>query len=346
MAIIGGAEHTADHLTTTIREDLSDVITMISPYDTPFFSMLQSVAATSTKHEWIRDSLTAATSAGALEGDQFSGAGLVDPTRSNNHTQILRKDFAVTGTNEAVTHAGMASQFSYQMMKALRELARNTEQALLCQVDQTVPAGTLVAGNARTMNGLYHEILDDAVDNFIFDCATAAGDAGTGVPNTTASTSNNAADGLDEVDFNLLLQRMWTAGVAPDTILASPAAKKDITAYAGSSIARFNVGKNDLVSNVMRYESDFGTVDVILERFGPTGATAVDGDAGQILAVTGSKTAFAFERQHLRKATLRPTVAERLPKSGDSERGMVLHELTLEVAAVGAAGAWVNIADD
>lgn len=342
MAIIPGAEHTADHLTTTIREDLSDVITMISPYDTPFFSMLQSVAATSTKHEWIRDSLSAATSAGALEGDQFSGATLVDPTRSSNHTQILRKDFAVTGTNEAVTHAGMASQFSYQMMKALRELARNTEQALLCQKDDATPAGSTTA--ARTMNGLYHEILDADVavtaDNFLFDVSATAD--GTGAPGTAAGTA------LTEAKFNTLLQRMWTAGVAPDTILASPAAKKDITGYAGSSIARFNVGKNDLVSNVMRYESDFGTVDVILERFGPTGATAAntDGDAGLITGAVGSKTAFALERQHLRKATLRPTVAERLPKSGDSERGMVLHELTLEVAAVGAAGAWMNIADD
>jgi hypothetical protein len=177
-----------------------------------------------------------------------------------------------------------------------------------------------------------------AADNFLFD--VSASTDGTGAPGTAAAAA------LTEAKFNTLLQRMWTAGVAPDTILASPAAKKDITAYAGSSIARFNVGKNDLVSNVMRYESDFGTVDVILERFGPTGAAAVNGDTGAILADTGSKTAFAFERQHLRKATLRPTVAERLPKSGDSERGMVLHELTLEVAAVGAAGAWMNIKDD
>ena len=341
MAIIPGAEHTADHLTTTIREDLSDVITMISPYDTPFFSMLQSVAATSTKHEWIRDSLTTVDAGGALEGDQFSGATLADPTRANNHTQILRKDFAVTGTNEAVTHAGMASQFSYQMMKALRELARNTEQALLCQKDAGTPAGSTTA--ARTMNGLYHEILDADVavtaDNFLFDVSATTD--GTGAPGTATALA------LTEAKFNTLLQRMWTAGVAPDTILASPAAKKDITAYAGSSIARFNVGKNDLVSNVMRYESDFGTVDVILERFGPTGhATTANGATGLIVGAAGSKTAFALERQHLRKATLRPTVAERLPKSGDSERGMVLHELTLEVAAVGAAGAWMNIKDD
>ena len=341
MAIIPGAEHTADHLTTTIREDLSDVITMISPYDTPFFSMLQSVAATSTKHEWIRDSLTAVDAGGAVEGDQFLGATLADPTRANNHTQILRKDFAVTGTNEAVTHAGMASQFSYQMMKALRELARNTEQALLCQKDAGTPAGSTTA--ARTMNGLYHEILDAdvavAADNFLFDVSATAD--GTGAPGTATALQ------LTEAKFNTLLQRMWTAGVAPDTILASPAAKKDITGYAGSSIARFNVGKNDLVSNVMRYESDFGTVDVILERFGPTGhATTANGATGLIVGAAGSKTAFALERQHLRKATLRPTVAERLPKSGDSERGMVLHELTLEVAAVGAAGAWMNIKDD
>ena len=300
MGLITNAEGTFDHLTTTIREDLSDVIAMISPYDTPFFSMLQTVAATSTKHEWIRDSLTAVSAAGTVEGNEFAAAGLVDPTRANNHTQILRKDFAVTGTNEAVTHAGMASQFSYQMMKALRELARNTEQALLCQKDASTEEGA--AGTARTINGLYHEILDDALDNFIFDCGSDPEDAG--VPAVTADTGTPTAGTLDEADFNTLLQRMWTAGVAPDTVLASPAAKKDITGYAGASIARFNVGKNDRVNNVMRYESDFGTVDVVLERFGPVGAAAVSGDAGEILTCTGSQTAFAFERQHLRKAVL------------------------------------------
>ena len=350
MAIVSGAEQTADHLGLTIREDLSDVISMISPYDTPFFSMIGTVAATSTKHEWVRDSLKAVSSAGALEGDEFSGATLVDPTRTSNYTQILRKDFSVTGTNEAVTHAGMASQFSYQMMKALRELARNTEQALLCQNDQGNPGEPGDGTTARTMKGLYHNIVDDALNNFIFDCGYAtnggaAGDStdGTGAPGTSTDTT---ADNLTETEFNTLLQRMWEAGVAPDTVLASPAAKRDITAFAGSSIARFNVDRNELVKNVMRYESDFGTVDVILERFGPVGAASANGDTGKIAAVTDSQTAFAFERQHINKAILRPTVAERLPKSGDSERGMVLHELTLEVGAAGAAGAWVNILND
>lgn len=342
MAIIGGAEGTFDHLTTTIREDLSDVIAMISPYDTPLFSMLQTVAATSTKHEWIRDSLSDASAAGTVEGNEFAGSTLVDPTRVNNHTQILRKDFSVTGTNEAVTHAGMASQFSYQMMKALRELARNTEMALLCQKDAATPAGA--AATARTMNGLYHEILDADValtaNNFIYDVIGTDGVADPAI--------SGSSDDLEEADFNTLLQRMWTVGVTPNVVLAAPAAKKDITAFTGSAASRFNVGRNDLVANVLQYESDFGTVDIHLERFGPTGGggSAEDGDAGVIDADNGSVTAFALDTNHIRKAFLRPTVAERLPKSGDSERGMILHELTLEVAAIGAAGAWVNILDN
>lgn len=340
MAIVSGARHTSADLGLTIREDLSDVISMISPYDTPFFSMIGTVAATSTKHEWLRDSLATADSGGALEGDEFLGVAPTTPTRTSNFTQILRKDFSVTGTNEAVTHAGMASQFSYQMMKALRELARNTEQALLCQDIASNVDGD--ATNARTMKGLYHQILDADVavtaDNFVFD---VVGTDGTGAP---ADTGTAAA--LSEPDFNTLLQRMWEAGVAPDTVLASPAAKRDITAFSGSSIARFNVDKNELVKNVMRYESDFGTVDVMLERFGPVGGgTSPTADTNQIAAISGSNSAFAFERQHINKAILRPTVAERLPRSGDSERGMILHELTLQVGAIGAAGAWVNIAD-
>lgn len=345
MAIVSGARHTSADLGLTIREDLSDVISMISPYDTPFFSMIGTVAATSTKHEWLRDSLASADSGGALEGDGFSGTAPTTPTRASNYSQILRKDFSVTGTNEAVTHAGMASQFSYQMMKALRELARNTEQALLCQDIASNVDGD--AETARTMKGLYHQILDADVavtaDNFVFDVV------GTGDPvieGTGAPANTGTAVALTESDFNTLLQRMWEAGVAPDTVLASPAAKRDITAFSGSSIARFNVDKNELVKNVMRYESDFGTVDVMLERFGPVGGgSSPTADTNQIAAISGSNSAFAFERQHINKAILRPTVAERLPRSGDSERGMILHELTLQVGAIGAAGAWVNIAD-
>ena len=37
------------------KEDVSDIITNISPYDTPLFSKIGKTKATSTTHEWIED---------------------------------------------------------------------------------------------------------------------------------------------------------------------------------------------------------------------------------------------------------------------------------------------------
>jgi len=330
MGIANLATHTTTLIGKTIREDLSDIITMISPYDTPFFSMLQSVAATSTKHEWLTDDLKATDGSGALEGNDWEGVALTTPTRVTNQTQILRKDFAVTGSNETVSHAGMASQFSYQTMKALRELARNTERALLCGTAEAAGDATTV----RTMKGLAPFVAN----------ATRL-DASTGAVGATLDADEDPGNTtLTEPMFNTLLQTMWELGAAPDTCLVSPGVKKDISAFVGASIARFNVGKNELVKNVMQYESDFGTVDIILDRFTPVGAAAAASAAtGTIVANDDSVTGFAFERQHVRKAILRPTTAERLPKNGDAERGMVLHELTLEVASADAVGMWANV---
>lgn len=41
------------------REDLSDIITNISPTETPLYSMFGKATAKATYHEWIEDSLAA-----------------------------------------------------------------------------------------------------------------------------------------------------------------------------------------------------------------------------------------------------------------------------------------------
>jgi hypothetical protein len=49
-----------------VREDLSDVIYSISPTDTPIMSSIGKTKATNTLHEWMTDSLAAATTNNAL----------------------------------------------------------------------------------------------------------------------------------------------------------------------------------------------------------------------------------------------------------------------------------------
>lgn len=286
----------------SIKEDLLDFITNIDPVDTPLFSMTATVPAKSTKHDWLTDSLDSVSTAGAVEGSAFSGQNLTEAVRASNYTQIIKLEFDVSGTHDAVDSAGMSNQSAYQGMKKMKELARNTEASMIQGVkDASTPQGSSTVD--RTMDGL----------------RTLAGNEVTGIGTST----------FDELtDFNELLKLIWDDGARADTVLASSQLKQWISSFTTNTTRIHHDGgpssPNAISRNIQVYESDFGTVDVMLERH-----------------VASADQGYAFERQYVRKAILRPTRIERLGKVGDSERYHVLHELTLEVLAANAVGRWV-----
>ena len=53
------------------REDLTDVIAVVSRSETPLFSSLEKVEAKGRLHEWLTDSLTTGSSNKAIEGADF-----------------------------------------------------------------------------------------------------------------------------------------------------------------------------------------------------------------------------------------------------------------------------------
>lgn len=63
--------------TTGSREDLEDIIAMISPTDTPLFALLNRQEIFNTKHEWIEDALRSMTSTlGAAMGSSRTSVSL------------------------------------------------------------------------------------------------------------------------------------------------------------------------------------------------------------------------------------------------------------------------------
>jgi len=86
-----------------IREQLADVIYNISPTDTPLLSGAKKGTATNTFFEWQTDVLAAAAANAQLDGDDIAAFTAVTPTvRIGNRTQISRKTFIVSGTEEIV----------------------------------------------------------------------------------------------------------------------------------------------------------------------------------------------------------------------------------------------------
>lgn len=122
------------------REDLSDMIYRIDPVDTPFMSGAEKEKATAVNHEWQTQALAAASSSNAqLEGDDPTTNVTTPTVRLGNLCQISYKVAQVSGTQQAVEHAGRDNELAYQEMLKGLELKRDIE---------TILAGTNQAKNA------------------------------------------------------------------------------------------------------------------------------------------------------------------------------------------------------
>lgn len=227
-----------------IREDLIDLITNISPTETPMLSRFAKVKATNKYHEWQTDALAAAASNAVVEGADAESAALTPTTRTGNYTQISRKIWRTTDTMEAVQKAGRSSEFSYQMAKKMKELARDMEYAI---VNGTGNSGA--SGTARQLKGVLSWI------------ATNTG---------TGSGATATAAALTESQYNDLLQDIYDQGGNPDVTYANGYQKRKISSFSTPSTRNINVEDKKLVASVDVYESDFGIQKIILDRYIPS----------------------------------------------------------------------------
>src|ERR1700716_4150482 len=124
------------------REDLSDMIYRIDPTDTPFMTAIDKAKASAVNHEWQTQALAAANTANAqLEGDDAAADATTPTVRLGNICQISRKVPQVSGTQQAVEHAGRDNEMAYQEMLKGLELKRDME-AILVGTNQAKNAGT------------------------------------------------------------------------------------------------------------------------------------------------------------------------------------------------------------
>lgn len=315
MAVIGdvGVYAKGFNKTGANREDLLNEITNIDPFDTPFMATCPKVEATGVLHEWLVDTLAATSTAGAKEGDAWTLGTTTMPTRVNNHCQIFRKDIAVTGSQIAVNTAGIRNDYTYEMEKATKEIARNMETT--CFADLTSSTGN--SNSARVMKTFQDFITTNTAYPASLGAAATAGV-------------------LQAVDINDMLQTIYTAGGNPDSIFCSPAVKRRIGDLTITGQNR-NIAASErkLIQGFDVYDTDFGLIAIVMDRFIPQATnTSTAGSAAS--DVTG--TLFVLERAKARWAWLRPVHHEYVGKLGDSVAGMVLGEGTLEVLSEKANG--------
>lgn len=145
---------TPDLQTTTYtavgdREDLTDMIYIISPTDTPIVSSITEKRASYRFHEWQTYSYAAQTTAGAIEGNTIAFASGAARTRTGNYISILTASVSVSDIQRLVNVAGVDDEWAWEMEQSLKRIANKLE---VCVVQSASASGSTAA--AIAMNGL------------------------------------------------------------------------------------------------------------------------------------------------------------------------------------------------
>ena len=320
------------------REDLTDVLTILAPEETPILSSANKKRASATNVEWTVDSLSAPQIAGIAEGadvtaftDQFAGRA-----RLGNRVQKFRRDFMVSDMQEAVDSVGPA-KIAQAEAKAIRELKRDIEATLSGTQDSTIENG---AGVANSLRGLGKWI----------ESTTNAGGAGTptDVPANFRTPAASIADvtaadaSFAETELNSLISSIFKVTGSSDKLMlvADTALRTDISDFARiSGTASQNVrsvnydgGNGTIKLSVDLYQSDHGVVSVV--NANPDCAPAQAGIAGM--------SGYLVNPEYYGVHELIPMGSTRLPNLGGGERGFVDCALTLGVYHPGAHGKIVS----
>lgn len=299
------------------REDLSDVITNISPTETPFLSSIRRVPASGILHEWQTVTLADAAANAIAEGASAAPASGNATTRIGNRCQIFEKTLRVSNTQMAVSTAGRNSEWAFQMDLKAKELVRDIESQLVGS--SAAAAGDTSADTARQLEGWGMNAITNATAGFL--------SSNVETQLTTASDVNTRKN-LTETVFNNLLQTIWNSGGNPDTVYVGGYNKRVISNFSANATRQSSVdfGDKKLNAAVQVYESDFGIIKIKLSRY---------------VAVTNVAM---IETQYFALAQLRPISFARLARDGDRELGHFIAESTLAAYAPASSGKIIGCA--
>jgi len=302
------------------REDLTDVLTILAPEETPVLSSASKQKASATFVEWTVDALSAPSTTGIREGadvstftDQFSGRA-----RLGNYVQKFRRDYQVSDFQEAVDSVGPA-KIAQAEAKSIRELKRDIEATLCGTQTRAAENGS---DTAYALAGLGAWIDSGAADALV--------PAGFKTP---ADSIHAAAEGAftETVLNNLITSIFRETGTSNNlTMIADTAVRRIISDFARTAgvsgtdadsvrTVNYNGDSAQIKLSVEFYQSDHGMISI------------VNGNPDCMPDTTNKDTAYLINPEYYGVHELIPMGSTRLPNQGGGERGYVDCALTLGV---------------
>lgn len=304
------------------REDLTDVLSILAPEETPILSSLNKQKANATFVEWTVDSLADPVTTGIREGvdvstftDKFAGRA-----RLGNYVQKFRRDFQVSDLQEAVDSVGPA-KIAQAEAKSIRELKRDIEATLASANDRAVEDGSSTAYALRGLG----DWLDSAGPSDVpAGFRTPAASIYTA---TEAGTTEFGEEALNDIITSIFEQ---TGSTNDLMLIADTGLRRVIADFARTSGSsdnsvrnvNFDGGSGQITLRVDMYESDHGVVSIVngnpscMPNFG--GSTA-------------NSSGYLINPEYAGIHELIALGSTRLPNQGGGERGYVDCALTLGV---------------
>jgi len=296
------------------RETLADRIDMISPEETPLYSMLKKEKVDGVHPEWNTDTLaTPVTSNAQVQGFVYDYDAITPTTRVGNYTQIFSKSFIVAETQEAVAKAGPKSDYNREKLKKGTELRTDIEVTLA--YNQASSAGS--SASAATLGGFRAWV----ATNDSLGSGGASGGFGSGV---VAAATNGTQRAMTKALIDDLIESTYSGGGNPKILMFSPYLKRVFTSVlmnvSGTTTQQTQTrsGQARVIGAVDEYQSDFGLISVVPNRQWAR--------AGASLA----RNAFLIDTEKVSVGTLRPIQEDKdIAKTSDAMPGLLKCEMSL-----------------
>lgn len=297
------------------REDLTEILTRVAPEATPCSSNIGAgQKAEATYHEYQLEDLASPNADNAvLEGDDTGTYAENVTTRVGNHTQILKKAFVISGTQEEVKKAGRKSEINrHRVLKSI-EIKRDLEAAILRN------------GASRAQSGPDARLVAGILAWLTTNVSRGAGGSNGGFSGVTvAAATPGTQRTFTEAQLKTVMQAIFnSSGESKSRDLYMSAAHKQLfSGFPGIADIRADAGgkKVKIYGAADVYGSDFGDLVAIPVAYGL------------------SRDVLILDNDYLGISTLRAIKEEKLAKTGDNEKRHIIMEKTLEVRNEKALG--------
>ena len=295
-----------------LREEFRDAIYMISPEETPFWSLADHESIVSKHPEWQTDTLATPSSTNQqIEADDYAYVAPSATTRIGNYTETAWKSYIISDSYEEHSKAGPNSELGRERRKKGLELRQDMEVALLANKASVVGTDTA----ARKTGGFAAWITSNESRGGGSDGGFASG--------TVAASTTGTQRAFERSQLDTVLLNCQTSGGQPSILMLSPYLKQVFSGFmqgAATAVIQTNIsGEKDatIYASASRYVSDFGPIDVLVNRQLHR--------AGAQLA----KRAYVIDTSKVSIGILRDIQEDRPAKTGDAEKRVIKCEYAL-----------------